>query len=48
MNLTNLPMSLDEVPLPSSLPPVILTTTKSLKFSKTTPQNGVNIIILIC
>jgi len=25
MNLTNLPMSLDEVPLPSSLPPVILT-----------------------
>ena len=24
MNLTNLPMSLDEVPLPSSLPPVIL------------------------
>ncbi|NCS77107.1 MAG: hypothetical protein GPJ17_07675 [Microcystis aeruginosa K13-07] len=25
MNLTNLPMSLDEVPLPSPLPPVILT-----------------------
>ncbi len=24
MNLTNLPMSLDPVPLPSSLPPVIL------------------------
>ena len=25
MNLTNLPMSLDEMPLPSYLPPVILT-----------------------